>query len=170
MNKNKTKFIIRKIIILILCILGILFFFGGFLNLISLDTTKNTVNHSYSMLNNFLKESNEIKQNHLCDNENFDSFYINNGENMVTSRSKFDGHAYDLNEEFNPPLTDKCVITSWRGEWYEYYSYPSGKTSLIFDINKYYIINPYIDSLFLFIISIICFLILFIFKKRIIKK
>ena len=163
MQKNiKMRIAIGKTLQVLLWILGIFFMLFSLFTVTTFKSDE-TINHSYSMLDDFIRESDYVQKNHLDVNNS--TILADNYE--VTSRNKFDGHAYDFNDEFNPPLTDKFVLKKWRGEWNEYYSFPSGTTSLSFNIDDYYIVNPYFDSLFSLGIAIGCFLILFfVFRKN----
>lgn len=120
---------------------------------------RDTIKDSYRLQDSFVKRVSEI-------NDYYDTHKVYPKDEDIFVLSEKESNKEKLNN-FIPKNTDKYVLIFQRGHydvWYEYYAYPSGITSLSFNIKDY--ISFYYWTLPLLIFTLLSFLGWYIFSKK----
>jgi hypothetical protein len=147
---------------------GILSLFMGLIVLDSLDLTLHTLDTSYSIYNNFLKTADCINKYNEKNGEypliselKQEEAPCGNKVELIANEDLIKNKKVLTEENFEPFPTDSYILSTWRGEWSEYYAFPSSRTSLRFDLEDY--VSFWLPFSFL-TYSFLCFYILL--RKR----
>jgi hypothetical protein len=153
--------VIFAILALFAALLAIVFILGAFSG-IAQDTIQNAreISKSFSFASGFVERFKSEHGRLPYENE-FSEWAKTQPENISLHNMEIiyfqQQFPPGVIEKFGSPPINSYIIEYWRGEWFEYYASWVDASTLELDVKKLYFLGlpPFIDSLALFILSVL---------------